>query len=136
MRIARAQYDAGMMRPLPREAFLQEDTYAKTRLPVDFAWTLIPDAYTSPDFHEVEREQVFAKSWIPVCVADEVAEPGDFLVRQVVHLLVRGDLELGADLLRGRAADPVDVREADLDPLGCDRQGGRGRLPAERPDFG
>ena len=73
MRIARAQYDAGMMRPLPREAFLQEDTYAKTRLPVDFAWTLIPDAYTSPDFHEVEREQVFAKSWIPVCAADEVA---------------------------------------------------------------
>ena len=72
-----------MQRPLPREAFLQEDTYAKTRLPVDFAWTLIPDAYTSQDFHEVEQQEVFAKSWVPVCVTDEVREPGDFLVVEV-----------------------------------------------------
>ena len=52
-------------------------------MPVDFAWTLIPDAYTSQDFHEVEQEEVFAKSWVPVCVTDEVREPGDFLVVEV-----------------------------------------------------
>ena len=72
-----------MTRPLPREAFLREDTYAKTRLPVDFASTLIPDAYTSPDFHELEQQQVFGKSWVPVCVADEIPNPGDYLVVEV-----------------------------------------------------
>lgn len=72
-----------MARPLPREAFLEPETYAKTRLPVDFAWTLIPDAYTSAEFHALEQERVFGRSWVPVCVADEVAEPGDFLVVEV-----------------------------------------------------
>jgi choline monooxygenase len=69
-----------MRRPLPAEAFTREETYAATRLPVDRATTLIPDAYTEQTFFDLEREQVFAHSWIPVCVADEVAEPGDFLV--------------------------------------------------------
>ena len=72
-----------MKRPLPADAFLLEDTYAKTRLPVDFASTLIPDAYVSPEFHALEQERVFAKSWVPVCVPDEVREPGQFLVVEV-----------------------------------------------------
>ncbi len=72
-----------MQRPLPPEAFLREETYAKTRLPVDFAWTLIPDAYTSPEFYALEQQEVFAKSWVPVCVTDEVRDPGDFLVVEV-----------------------------------------------------
>ena len=72
-----------MKRPLPAEAFLHDDTYAKTRLPVDFASTLIPDAYVSPEFYALEQERVFAKSWVPVCVPDEVREPGQFLVVKV-----------------------------------------------------
>ncbi len=72
-----------MQRPLPPEAFLREETYAKTRLPVDFAWTLIPDAYTAPEFYALEQQEVFAKSWVPVCVTDEVRDPGDFLVVEV-----------------------------------------------------
>jgi choline monooxygenase len=67
-------------RPLPAEAFTRAETYAATRLPVDLATTLIPDAYTERSYFDLEREQVFARSWIPVCVADEVAAPGDFLV--------------------------------------------------------
>ena len=43
-----------MQRPLPREAFDDPATYAGTRLPVEFASTLIPDAYTSPGYHELE----------------------------------------------------------------------------------
>ena len=70
-------------RPLSREALSREETYAATRLPVDRASTLVPDAYTSPDFHALERERVFERSWIPVCVADEVAEPGSFVVVEV-----------------------------------------------------
>ena len=69
-----------MKRPLPAEAYAREETYAATRLPVDLATTLIPDAYTEQSYFDRERDQVFARSWIPVCVADEVAAPGDFLV--------------------------------------------------------
>ena len=70
-------------RPLPPEAFTREETYRETRLPVDLASTLIPDAYTEESFFELERERVFAQSWVPVCVTDELREPGDFLVVEV-----------------------------------------------------
>ena len=70
-------------RPVPVEAFTREETYAATRLPVDLASTLIPDAYTSQAFHELELEQVFAGSWAPVCVTDEVAEPGQYVTVEV-----------------------------------------------------
>ena len=76
-----------MKRPLPTEALLLEETYAKTRLPVDFASTLIPDAYVTPEFHALEQERVFARSWVPVCVPDEVREPGQFHVVEVAELV-------------------------------------------------
>ena len=47
-------------RPVPPEAFTRAETYRATRLPVDFASTLIPDAYVSPEFHELELERIFA----------------------------------------------------------------------------
>jgi phenylpropionate dioxygenase-like ring-hydroxylating dioxygenase large terminal subunit len=70
-------------RPVPVEAFTDPSTYAATRLPVNQASTLIPDAYTSEEFHALERELVFARSWVPAAVVDEVAEPGDFVVCEV-----------------------------------------------------
>ena len=36
----------------------------------------IPDAYTSREFHALERERVFGTAWVPVCVTDEVARAG------------------------------------------------------------
>jgi len=70
-------------RPIPPAAFTREETYAATRLPVDAASTLIPDAYTSPEFHALEADAIFRRSWVPVCVTDEVAEPGSFVVCEV-----------------------------------------------------
>jgi choline monooxygenase len=67
-------------RPVAPAAFTREETYRATRLPVDFASTLIPDAYVSPDFHALELDRVFGRSWVPVCVVDEVAEPGSYVV--------------------------------------------------------
>ena len=67
-------------RPVSPDAFTRAETYAATRLPVELASTLIPDAYVSEEFHALERERVFARSWVPVCVTDEVAEPGAFVV--------------------------------------------------------
>jgi choline monooxygenase len=70
-------------RPIAPPDFLREETYAATRLPVDLASTLIPDAYTSPDFRALELDLVFGRSWVPVCVTDEVREPGSFVVADV-----------------------------------------------------
>jgi choline monooxygenase len=70
-------------RPVPVAAFTREETYRATRLPVDLASTLIPDAYVSEEFHALERERVFARSWVPVCVTGELAEPGDFVTCEV-----------------------------------------------------
>jgi len=52
-------------------------------LPVELASSLIPDAYVSEDFRALEQDRVFARSWVPVCVTDEVAEPGSFVVATV-----------------------------------------------------
>lgn len=70
-------------RPVPPAAFTREETYRATRLPVDQASTLIPDAYTSPEFHALELDRIFGRSWVPVCITDELAEPGSFVVFEV-----------------------------------------------------
>jgi choline monooxygenase len=70
-------------RPVPAGDFTREETYAATRLPVDRASTLIPDAYVSEEFRQLELDRVFGRSWVPVCVTDEVAEPGSFVVAEV-----------------------------------------------------
>jgi choline monooxygenase len=73
----------GLSRPLPAEAFLREETYARTRLPVSLASTLIPDAYTSPEFFQLERERVFGTSWVVVASTSDLVGPGDTLVTEV-----------------------------------------------------
>jgi choline monooxygenase len=80
-------------RPLAREAFSSEETYRQTRLPVSLATTLIPDAYTSADFHQLELERIFARSWVAAGSTSELAEPGDTLVVDVGGssvIIVRG----------------------------------------------
>jgi hypothetical protein len=48
---------------------------------------------------------------------DVLAELRDLLVGEVLDLLVAREPRVGADLLRGRAADAVDVGQPDLEPL-------------------
>src|SRR5262245_23500232 len=48
---------------------------------------------------------------------DVLTELRDLLVGEVLDLLVDGEAGIGADLLRGRAADAVDVGQPDLEPL-------------------
>ena len=49
-------------RPVSASEFTQEETYRASRLPVDRASTLIPDAYTSPEFHALELDRIFGTS--------------------------------------------------------------------------
>ena len=59
-------------RPVDPARFTDEDLYRRTRLPVDLASTLIPDAYTSPEFFALEQDKVFATGWVAVgVVADD-----------------------------------------------------------------
>jgi choline monooxygenase len=101
-------------RPVPAAAFIREETYRATRLPVDLASTLIPDAYTSSEFHELELDRIFGHSWVPVCVTDELAEPGSFVVVEVASrsLLVcrnrAGELRAHHNVCRHRGTRLVD----------------------------
>jgi choline monooxygenase len=100
----------GQTRPLPRAAFSEPETYAATRLPVDLASTLIPDAYTSEDYYALEQQRVFAGSWVGVAMTSEIAGPGDFLVVEVAgrSLIVcrnkEGELRAFDNVCRHRGA--------------------------------
>lgn len=63
--------------------FRAEETYKETRLPVEYASTLIPDAYRSPRFFEEESRQIFGRSWVAVAARSELSQPGQVLVRDV-----------------------------------------------------
>jgi choline monooxygenase len=65
------------------EAFTREETYAATRRPVSLAETLLPEAYTSDAFFAIERERVFASSWVAVGCAAQLRRPGDVVVAEV-----------------------------------------------------
>ncbi|MBW0118473.1 aromatic ring-hydroxylating oxygenase subunit alpha [Pseudonocardia abyssalis] len=63
--------------------FTEEHTYRHTRLPVDRASTLLPDAYCSPEFFALEREKVFAASWVAVGFVGDVDRHGACVVVEV-----------------------------------------------------
>jgi choline monooxygenase len=65
--------------------YVSESTYVATRRPVEDATTLIPQAYRSSRFFELERRQVFGRGWVAVTFAEKVAQPG-----QVVTATVAG----------------------------------------------
>ena len=49
--------------------------------------------YTSPEIYAEELERIFARRWISVCRADDVLNPGDYVVRTIAGesvIVVRG----------------------------------------------
>jgi phenylpropionate dioxygenase-like ring-hydroxylating dioxygenase large terminal subunit len=42
--------------------------------------------YTSPDYFEREREQIFRRVWLMVGREEEVAQPGDYIMREIAPL--------------------------------------------------
>src|ERR671932_1701149 len=65
------------------DAFTREETYEATRRPVSLAETLLPEAYTSEAFFALERERVFASTWVAAGCSAQLREPGDVLVAEV-----------------------------------------------------
>lgn len=70
-------------RPVDPATFTDERTYRDTRLPVELSSTLIPDAYSSPEFFALEQEKVMASSWVAVGTTSEVDVPGRCLVARI-----------------------------------------------------
>ncbi|MGI8866413.1 MAG: aromatic ring-hydroxylating oxygenase subunit alpha [Rubrobacteraceae bacterium] len=107
-------YTRMVPRPVPPEDFTNEETYRHTRAPVDVAVTLIPDAYSSREFFELERERVFASSWIVVGFASQVREAGDVIVAEVAGRSIivtrdkHGELTAFHNVCRHRATKLLD----------------------------
>lgn len=77
-----------------KHRYLLEKTYAETRKSVESATTLIPEAYSSPEFFALEQKQVFARNWVCAGPASRVQNPGDFVVAEVGGqslIVARGD---------------------------------------------
>ena len=60
-----------------------ESSFDGTRKPLDLATGLPPAAYTDAQFFATEQHRVFEHAWVCVGIADDVAEPGRLLVRDV-----------------------------------------------------
>ena len=60
-----------------------EVTYSQTRLPVELASTLAPDAYRSTDYYAAEQAHLFTNSWVAVGFIEHVADVGQTIVRTV-----------------------------------------------------
>lgn len=63
--------------------FTRDETYRNTRLPVERAMTLIPDAYRSEEFYRLEQERVWAGGWVVVGYTSQVREPGQIFTCEV-----------------------------------------------------
>ena len=76
-------------------AFRKESTYGQTRLPVDMASTLIPDAYHDAQFFAEERHALWSTSWVCVGLLGEVTAVGETIVRGVAgtSIIVTRDKE-------------------------------------------
>jgi phenylpropionate dioxygenase-like ring-hydroxylating dioxygenase large terminal subunit len=67
-------------KPFSVQDYTAEETYRQTRAPVELATTLIPEAYTCPDFYVIEQERVFATSWIAVGCTSQLQQSAQALV--------------------------------------------------------
>nr|MCH9705075.1 aromatic ring-hydroxylating dioxygenase subunit alpha [Pseudomonadota bacterium] len=63
--------------------FQQEATYQATRETTERAVSITPEAYTNPEFFEIEKKQVFQRNWVSAGPADRVKNPGDIMIAEV-----------------------------------------------------
>ena len=65
------------------ERWTSGDVYEPTRLPIDEASTLPGDVYSDATFHKLEKERLFASSWVAVAELCDISSPGDVTPSQV-----------------------------------------------------
>ena len=62
----------------PQPGLFDPSRYARVRLPLLEAETLLPACYTDPAFFAREKERIFRVHWNLVCRADDIPEAGDY----------------------------------------------------------
>jgi phenylpropionate dioxygenase-like ring-hydroxylating dioxygenase large terminal subunit len=102
------------------------------------ALSLPPNAYTSEELWELERERIFGRSWILVAHVDQLAKTGDYvalsIAREPIVVTRAGDGELHAlsSICRHRLMPLVETGAGHTDALTCQyhrwRYGLDGRL--------
>ena len=111
------------MRPTAAD-FTKEDTYKATRLPVNLASTIVPDAYRSSEFYEIERQRVWAGGWVCVGYTSQAAKAGDTFIARVAEqpvLITRagdGSLRAFHNVCRHRGSQLV-CKDGNYDVLRC-----------------
>ncbi|MGB0386261.1 MAG: aromatic ring-hydroxylating oxygenase subunit alpha [Ardenticatenaceae bacterium] len=106
-------YQRSVQRLRP-EAYSKPETYRNNRPQVEMAMTLIPDAYTSAAFYDMEQERVFARSWVYVACLSDFNKPGDTVVATVAGQSVvvvqnkEGQLRAFYNVCRHRGAQLVE----------------------------
>lgn len=89
---------------------LSAEEIARSRRPLEDAWTLPAAAYVRQDIHALETERILRRSWTPLARVDQVPEPGDFIAMDLAGqpvLLVHGldgTFRVMANVCRHRAA--------------------------------
>ncbi|MEV6279107.1 aromatic ring-hydroxylating dioxygenase subunit alpha [Nocardia sp. NPDC051832] len=89
------------------------------------ALSLPPGAYTSPELWELERERVFARSWMLVAHRDQLAATGDYVALSiagesiVVARSADGDLHALSPICRHRLMPLVEPGAGHTDSFTC-----------------
>jgi len=62
---------------------LTQEQIAAVRAPLEQAALLPAKVYSDPQIFRLERERIFARSWILVCHASQITEPGAYVARHL-----------------------------------------------------
>ncbi len=104
---------------------LGAETISAIRRPIAQARGLPGVAYTSEEFFDLERRELFPKSWMSVCFVEDVAEPGDAFpvmaagVPIVVLRAENGEIRAFHNVCRHRATIVVQEPAKRLRHLQC-----------------
>jgi phenylpropionate dioxygenase-like ring-hydroxylating dioxygenase large terminal subunit len=87
---------------------LHDEAVAAVREPLERASVLPPQVYADAHIFRLERERIFAKSWLPVCHVSQLQAPGSYVSRVLVGepvIAVRGrdgDIRVMSNVCRHR----------------------------------
>ena len=61
------------------QSIFSPERYAQTRAPIEEAFSLPPDVYTSREWYDREIETIFLKKWLLATREEEIPNPGDYV---------------------------------------------------------
>src|SRR4051812_14295092 len=105
--------------------FTSEETYRLTRIPVQLAHTLNPDAYRTEAFYKLEQDRVWAKSWVCVGYTSQLREAGDTIVTTVAGQPIfvikdkKGEVRAFYNVCRHRGSRLLDAECKPKDVIRC-----------------